>query len=587
MITLHFSAADVAARPESCGGEEHLALTPSAEIAAIGAGLAVRSSIEAFSDRDHARCVVAGRQALADVDVLLPLLDLPSSVAVLVRQSAWNLAVIALRIVRTIRPRPVRIPSHSGSWQLATDTNGLLEALLPRILDSGSGHHLTNTLPRWPRLHWTLVELAARSMRLRSRPSILVAPRNLKMGFTAQFLAAGASIVRVRLTRGGWSDLSALLTLLAGKVGELSISPLVKGDSELDRVERQLEQLGGAFRSRITTQAWRVYAPSFLRNVAGMLGIARATERFVKTSGIRCVATYEANGWGGASLLEGARRAGARTIAFNHNCHSVTGRARSDEVLSVLYRQRKHTPDLSASMLWSPSDLQLAQRNLPSIQVLPCRASYPTRISSRRTSRPFRILHAGNYQNWCDFFPWIAETSAEFVESLRALANAVTTIPDIEMIVRIRPKLEVDAGVVRQIIPKSDNIKVCGVEEDFLEQLAGMDMLASFFSTTVEQAAQMGKPVLLWGRTSRFVQLPARLTPPTPADRAVIYAVQDAQDLPKMLRAVRVAHRNPLEPHEFAHYAFGSGTPGPRELTTELVSDLNWSFPKSKLGVSA
>src|SRR5690606_20835997 len=137
---------------------------------------------------------------------------------------------------------------------------------------------------------------------------------------------------------------------------------------------------------------------------------------------------------------------------------------------------------------------------------------YPASDSRPDAGRPFRILHAGNYQNWSDYFPWVSETSEEFLSGIERLARASAAVEGIEIVFRIRPKREVDAETLRRRLKARPNLRICDTEEDFLQQLADSDLLVAHFSTTVEQALQMGKPVLLWGSARRYRQFEGRIT---------------------------------------------------------------------------
>jgi hypothetical protein len=182
------------------------------------------------------------------------------------------------------------------------------------------------------------------------------------------------------------------------------------------------------------------------------------------------------------------------------------------------------------------------------------------------------VLHAGNYQNWSDFIPWIAETSNEYVAGLAALARAMAATPDIDLVIRVRTKPEVDPDIVRESIPAAPNVTVVDTSEDFLAQLADCDLLVSHFSTTVEQALQMGKPVLLWGSTRRYCQLAASWTPPTTGKRAAIYAAADEAGLSSMLRAIRERHwQQPLLADEVSAYRNSPTDPDVSGLAATLL----------------
>jgi hypothetical protein len=193
-------------------------------------------------------------------------------------------------------------------------------------------------------------------------------------------------------------------------------------------------------------------------------------------------------------------------------------------------------------------------------KVMLYRAEYPK--APPRSGARFRLLHAGNYQNWSEFFPWVSETADEYLLGLRRLAEVAAQIPDIELVIRVRLKAEVDADVVRRAVPEAANVTVVTTETDFLTQLAESDLLVSHFSTTVEQALQMGKPVLLWGSTRRYCQVPPRLDPPTRGSRAAVYAVHAVRDLPAMLAALRDCHGGqPLTASEVAPFRMGLDRP--------------------------
>ena len=65
----------------------------------------------------------------------------------------------------------------------------------------------------------------------------------------------------------------------------------------------------------------------------------------------------------------------------------------------------------------------------------------------------------------------------------------------------------------------------------FLDDLANADLLVSYCSTTIEEALQARRPVLMWGGTRRYSHLPARETVPSPGSRAAVYRAASEADL--------------------------------------------------------
>jgi len=149
----------------------------------------------------------------------------------------------------------------------------------------------------------------------------------------------------------------------------------------------------------------------------------------------------------------------------------------------------------------------------------------------------------------------------------------MNSLPDAELLVRVRAKPEVDPEIVRALVPDAPNVAIVDTAQNFLEQLAGCDLLVCHFSTTAEQALQMGKPVLLWGSTRRYCQFPALREAPASGRRAAVYAVDTANRLPQMLAAIRDQHHGrPLSEQETARYRNRPEDPDLRGLATRLLS---------------
>ena len=66
--------------------------------------------------------------------------------------------------------------------------------------------------------------------------------------------------------------------------------------------------------------------------------------------------------------------------------------------------------------------------------------------------------------------------------------------------------------------------------------------------------------------------MPAREEHPAANDRAVLYRVQKAADLPAMIRSILDAHTSrPLDDDELAPYSWPSETPDIHDLAREFV----------------
>jgi hypothetical protein len=568
MLTVLFQPDDVAAMLPEWRSAEVLSLTPAVAGVAAQSGLRVRTTLDVFSDCAHARCVAAARRAIREFDLAALKHDLSPSFILVGRQTAWYVANITQRIALTVPDAPMRLRDHLGQWRDAAGRADLVAHLFPRILEMGLAHRLPGRRPWLPWLYNRLAVTAARMAR-GCAPWIFT-PAALKLGFAKAFEAAGLRVGRIELTGGTPDDYRVLARVMLGRSSVFRIAPVAANSDAVMQAMRSFEALEPAYSNRFVRLGWRLYLPFLRKNLAGMLALTTTGGEVLRAANARAVASYESNGWASPALFEAARRNGIETVVVNHNSHALVGSPIADTVISHYCEQRKGAALATAAVHWTPSDAAIADRWAKAPRSLLCRFEYPAPRAANR--QRFRVLHAGNYQEWTDFFPWVAESSDEFVRGIAELARAAAGIPDLDLIIRVRPKMEVNADVLRQSIPAADNVQICTTDDDFLQQLADSDLMVSYFSTTVAQALQMGKPVLLWGSTKRFKQFDARLTPPNANERSAVYAVERGSDLRSMLLAIRDQHRDrPLTRDEAKRYRFGSDVFGMNDIATRLA----------------
>jgi len=181
----------------------------------------------------------------------------------------------------------------------------------------------------------------------------------------------------------------------------------------------------------------------------------------------------------------------------------------------------------------------------------------------RATERPFRILYATNSLRYFSGTSWMYEDVNEFVESVATLVNTGLSVENTNYTVRTKVRRhEMDESTIRAKLKGEGRVEVTfRHSRPFQDDLARADLLVAFRSTTIMQALFSRKPVLFWGVSPRYRELAGRTTPPLPGDRAAIYNVTRADDLPAMIRAIKHAHwAKPLTDEELAPYVLPSGT---------------------------
>lgn len=555
-----------------------VALTPSAAEGARARNPSLPAASSGFSDRDQIRCVIAGRKALNQVDRSSILSTLSPSVRLMVRQSLWQVAFLEQRVRRTLPRGAWLIRNKDGVWTVARDRHSMLRILLPRIWDYGLAHKVAAGRPPAAAVFRWLQRRVARSVARKNRVLVASVTHKLRSGWRQAITEAGADLVILQPTKGFWRDYRGFL-IKPGNTPVLKVPPLSIGNARVRRALKQLSHISATIDDPYLAFAWSLYIPYLSKIIPSMLALADEGGRLLKLMGVRAVFGFEANSWLSAALNEAAGRVNVQRVVLNHNSQPPSGSAAADDILSTLFRQRTFNELVDVAGIWAPSALKWSS-NAPhlSVRCQKVRVEYPTADNTLIADKPFRILHAGNYQNWSDYFPWVSETSEEFLHGMERLAEAASTVDRIELIFRLRPKREVDTETLRRSITLHPHIRISDTEDNFLEQLADSDLLIAHFSTTVEQALQMGKPVLLWGSTQRYRQFEGRGAFPKGKSRAQVYVVNREQDLAEMICAIRDAHYGqPLTDEESRCYRHPLEAPSLKDWTRALLNS-DWQL---------
>lgn len=559
-------------------GYSAIALSPSAFDEAVARKMVVCNSRPEFGNLSHARCVVTGRRALADFERVSWASSIPPGVLQMARQSAWMIACLVGRLKYTLKSGPWIVRDSTGQWAKVEERSELLRILLPRIWNQGLGHAVPASRPIFPGLHRLWVRVLARQLSRSGKQWVIAPTSKLRAGLRGALTSSGASLAVLQPTRGGWSDYS--FPSGGGRKGEvrLPVAPLLPSDSRVLQIREALFRHGQIFRDNEVALGWACYEQHFFKAMLVMLGVIYDGRELARLIGASAAMAFEANSWMSASVLDAAGSANIPRVVLNHNSQPPSGCPIADEVLSTLFGQRTCNSLVDVALIWSPWAMQWKNRRRitsawASIQSVSL--DYPrNHVSIHRPGRKFRVLHAGNYQNWSDFFPWVPETADEYLDGMQTLAEVTAGLQDIELTFRVRAKREVDLEVIKRRLNVAPNISICGNEQDFLDQLAGCDLLVSHFSTTVEQALQMGKPVLLWGSTDRYCQFPATDVVPDSKLKSPIYFVREAAALPAMLAGIRKAHLDGVDGGEaWVPYRHPPNTPSLSEWVRRFISE--------------
>lgn len=175
----------------------------------------------------------------------------------------------------------------------------------------------------------------------------------------------------------------------------------------------------------------------------------------------------------------------------------------------------------------NPSTARLAQeidRNCPRVLPFPVFKRFARAEIADET---FRIVLAGNYMGAREHVPWQTETPGEFYRGIVEFAEAVALTPGAELLIKLMThKHGLPAEALEALIaePRFGGRVRIDTSSSVGALFERMHLIVSNTSTTIEEALTCRVPVFLKTWRRRYRHFPARLTPPTPADRAAVYA---------------------------------------------------------------
>ena len=117
-------------------------------------------------------------------------------------------------------------------------------------------------------------------------------------------------------------------------------------------------------------------------------------------------------------------------------------------------------------------------------------------------SKTIKILYANTYKVFASR-PWIYETSFEFLENLKIVADVAKKLSNVELLIKIRPNDELSLQTIINYIKPNKRIKIFtqGSIDSFMNK---SELLITGFSTTIDEFLHLNKPVIVFGNKMRF-----------------------------------------------------------------------------------
>jgi hypothetical protein len=134
---------------------------------------------------------------------------------------------------------------------------------------------------------------------------------------------------------------------------------------------------------------------------------------------------------------------------------------------------------------------------------------YKSRIKKRIIPQHYDkiiILHAGTPKPAQSLRPIVYETTDEYIENINSLIRAIDKFEEVHLIVRFRPSGYLQLNDFLELLTTSDCYSVHS-KCTFEDYLTISDLLASYSSTTIEEALQNMVPVLLYDSQGKYCHI--------------------------------------------------------------------------------
>lgn len=556
-----------------------LAMYPSARAALKPCRSPVFSSSSFYSDMGHLRTLVRQRKAAREFEATLAKqANLSPTTIEVLRSFTSDSTALSARLWTTLRATGPWLLLEDEAWVFSNNLVAVHATLLRRILAEQMAPTVFEKFGA-PRMRW-LANLMSQVVCFLCRPNrpvlFLYTRRHLsELALQFQTAVPKVPVMQVCFSKGGSADytriLKALYRWLRGRSPlDLLVVPSMQPSSQ-ELTSRLLNSLSDP----LAQAGVRAASDLIVAKIALAVGYAEQLSRLLAIASPRGILTDSLAAGPASGVGEVASRLGIPILLLSHSSHTPQTSAPAAQ---AMYNWAQHGRVVSrfATRLLpkTPHAATVARSACAKYGGTPQSAYVWIASESPATKKPesgSMVLHAGNFTQWNDHVPWIIETSDEYVDGLAHLAQAIVNLEGAKLLIRSKPKLECDSRALDILLPKADNVEI-KQGGSFSDDLAAADLLVSYCSSTIEEALHARKPVLLWGGSQRYRHLPARSTPPTPADRSAVYVPRRPEELQRMLAAVLDAHRGrPLTDHELDGHIWPGGTPDISVLARQIV----------------
>jgi hypothetical protein len=550
-----------------------VALSPAARITLAQKGFQTIASSEMYGDESHCAVAVAAARNREIVNgIAAKLLGEHAAGTHRLIDFTTGLYFTAARLWFTLGDRGPWYCFDGRTWQSLDTREGAFATLLRAIIPHGPPH--VSLFGNYP-FQW-LMRLLQKLVLWRARraPGWIVTNRGrMHFGIEKLIKKPGERFCIPAAPLHFRRDLATRLRhLFSRQLPDLFVVIVGWPDRRLDaQTDRVIDSVMSAVDDPVLRRALALYEREIRSQVRGFVRAERDIGLLLDLLAPRLAASYQINNHLAVAIWAACLSKGVHRIVFNHNSISdATGSSPgADASMALAVERRLSRVPSSVYLAFSPVHYRCLARYLPEARgrIAPFRAQ-PNVVATTPSAGSFRILYADNYMAWRDHLPVVMQTSDELYDSLEQACRAVQELSGVTLVIRLKPKAELNARVVEHLATTYPNVEISDYALPFKQELARSNVLIASMSTTIEEAIANDIPVLLYGRQGRY----SHLSDTAGGVGGPVYRARSARELSAAIALIR-GKRHGHVPSELKQQLFVWSTENP--TVAQLIEQLN------------
>ena len=252
---------------------------------------------------------------------------------------------------------------------------------------------------------------------------------------------------------------------------------------------------------------------NYFENIASYLeSIHQSTKNIINKSSAKITISHQFRMYEPTLIGMISKENNIKNILISHGSHVLSNKSIDQEPLYIQAKDILFSEFSSINIPQSPMAYEFLKKYQPEARIEPYKPiiwgykSISNKSDSYFDQKKIKLLHASTSKQLC-LRPYIYETAFEYIEGIKILCNKVNQFSNLELIIKVRETKDYSIDTLKTLIDTGQNCKIVHSGE-FIDYLHQCDYLISFSSTTIEEALNYLKPVILYGYLDKYNFLP-------------------------------------------------------------------------------